>query len=185
MQANFAKLTPRLLSLGAAMLLPLVAAPAFATGPTGTGTLNVSATIASSITVTFSNGSSDTISSGNGTSSATLNFGTISAYGTPSDTTNVTVTPNGSTGFTATTPVQVSVNLANDTTAGCTLTASGTDSTYTWAANGTNIPKSTSSASISGCSTTSPFTVSLSLTVLNSAGAGTASNSITFTAVGN
>lgn len=187
MQSKFAKLTPRLLTLGAAMLLPFAAVQAFAVAPTANGTLTVSATVASSITISFNNASgSDTVTGGSGTNAATLNFGTISAYGTPSDT-HVTITP-GTNNFTASTPVAVTVNVANDT-AGCTLTATGTDTTYTWAANSTTVSTTTGTSDVMGgaCSTTAANTVNLKLTVPTTGGTVTAqpTNTITFTATGN
>lgn len=184
MKAKLANLAPRLLTIAA--VLTLGAIPALAK-PTASGTLTVSATVASSITITFAQASgSDTLTGGAGTNTATLAFGTISAYGTPSDT-HVTITP-GTNSFTASTPVSVNVSVANDT-AGCTLTATGTDTTYSWAANSVAITTTTGTSDImaGSCSTSAANTVNLKLTVPTTGGVVTAqpANTITFTATGN
>ncbi len=87
---------------------------------TSSGTLAVSAELASSINLTFVTDGSGVTLGGSGTNAASLDFGTVSQYGTPP--TNVTRSIGAST-FTVSTPFDISVTKSNITSANYTLGA--------------------------------------------------------------
>lgn len=87
---------------------------------TSSGTLAVSAELASSINLTFVTDGSGVTLGGSGTNAASLDFGTVSRYGTPA--TNVTRTIGAST-FTVSTPFDISVTKSNITSSNYTLGA--------------------------------------------------------------
>ncbi len=163
----------------------LLAGPALAASPTASGTLTVTATVNSSIKLIFNSDPSGVPLTGSGTNTATLAFGTIQAYGgTPA--TGVTITPGGSS-FTASSPFQVQVNLANSSSANYTLTGQlGTaDSTNTWKV-GTTTVTSASAATITSSGTYGSSTsYTLGLTIPYSEAAGSISNTIDFVATAN
>jgi hypothetical protein len=98
-----------------------VSSPALAT-VTASGTLGVSATVTSSIGLTFGTDASGVALGGTGTSAATIAFGSISAYGgiVPTGATRVV---NGTTSFTYSTPFDVTVTEQNSSSSGYTLAA--------------------------------------------------------------
>lgn len=166
-------------------VIALLAAPALAVSPTASGTLTVTATVNSSINLIFNSDPSGVVLSGTGTNAATLAFGTIQAYGgTPP--TGVTITP-GASSFSASTPFQVQVSLANSSSANYTLTAQlGTaDATNTWKVNSVTVtsasPATITATGSYGSSTSYP----LALTIPYSEAAGSISNTLAFVATAN
>lgn len=148
------------------------------------GTLTVSATIASSIGLTFSkdtNGAPVTAGSGN---AATLAFGSISAYA--SCPTGVTCTP-GASSFVASTPVDITVTKANSASSNCKLFAQlGThDAVNTWTVGGVAVTD-TSAASINGTfgyGAATSETIAITIPFTNNT--GTISNTLNFTTTAN
>jgi hypothetical protein len=88
----------------------LASSPVFATS--ASGTVAVTATVASSVSLTFVSDPAGITLGGTGTSAATIAFGTVQAYGgtVPA---NVTKTVNGTTNWTLSTPFDVVVQVAN------------------------------------------------------------------------
>jgi hypothetical protein len=130
MKLPFEKTTQRLLAV-IALLLPLAATPAFATGPTcsgtcpaaATGNLTVTATVASAIQFEFkSDGSGLSLASGNNTNAATLGFGSITEYGSAPTGTTISTSPTFCTNcWSVSTPVDFDVNVSNMTSSNYTL----------------------------------------------------------------
>jgi hypothetical protein len=151
---------------------------------TSTGTLIVTATIESSISLTFETDASGVSLVGAGTSSATLAFGTVSAYGTIA-TGNVTRTL-GASDFTVSSPFGVKVVKANSASTTYTLQAAlaSADATNTWTIGSTALTTANqtlgSSYSYGGAV---PHT--MKLTVPFSASAGAVSKNVNFTATSN
>ena len=125
---NRKKISRYLLASCAAALLLVTASQAHATtSVTASGNLTVEATVASSIQLTFNTASSSgvTLASGAGTNAATLNFGTLTEYGTPPP--NVTIATSSSlctSCFVASTDVSIVVNEADSTSTSFSLAAS-------------------------------------------------------------
>jgi hypothetical protein len=121
MQMHWKSNSRRLLVACAALLLSLAGIPSFAQTSNGTGTLAVTATVTGSIQLTFSTDIGPGVGlTGSGTSSATLGFGSITAY--QSSTSTVTINDSPSSGlcttcFSASTPVNIVVNLADSSSA--------------------------------------------------------------------
>lgn len=115
---------------------------------TSSGTLTVSATVTSSISMVLDSDSSGVALTGSGTNAATLAFGSVSAFNT--EPTNVTGSyDNTNSQFTVTTPFDVYVTQANGTSSNYTFAAAlhTSDSTNTWKIGGTTL--TTTSQSIS------------------------------------
>jgi hypothetical protein len=110
-----------------------------ASAQTSTGTLTVTATVASSIGLTFENDLAGVALTGAGTNAATMGFGAISAYGAIA-TGGVTRTVAASD-FTVSSPFGVQVVRANSISANYALdVALGTaDATNTWRINSTTL----------------------------------------------
>jgi hypothetical protein len=109
----------------AALLLSLGGALAFAQNPTSSGNLVVSATVTGSIQLTFGTASSGVALGGNGTNTATLSFGSITAYQASTSTVTIsTAPPSGlcTTCFSASTPVNIVVNVADSSSSAFALT---------------------------------------------------------------
>lgn len=125
---NWKKISQSLLASGVAGLLLAAASQAHATtAVTASGALTVEATVASSIQLTFNTATSSglTLTSGAGTNAATLNFGTVTEYG--SAPTNVTIATSSSlcsSCFVASTNVSIVVNAADSSSSGFSLAAS-------------------------------------------------------------
>jgi hypothetical protein len=151
---------------------------------TSSGDLTVTATVASSISMTFETDGSGVTLTGAGSSSATLGFGTVSAYGTIA-TANVSRTVDG-TAYTVSTPFGVKVVQANSSSTTYTLQAAlaSSDATNTWTLNSTAL--STSSQSLG---TTyaygSAVSHTMKLTVPFTASTGALSRVVDFTATAN
>ncbi|HLX00301.1 MAG TPA: hypothetical protein VKR82_16800 [Candidatus Acidoferrales bacterium] len=156
--------------------------PAHAT--VATGTVAVSATVSASVSLTFVTDGSGILLGGTGTSAATISFGAVQAYGgvVPA---NVTKTLNGTTNWSLTTPFDVVVQVANQTSSNYTLTATlqSTDATNSWDIGATAI--TTTPATLTSVGTYGSTSYTFKLTIPFSAAASTISNTITFTATAN
>ena len=191
--------TRRLLTIGAALLLPLGASQAFATGPTATGALTITATVSGSLAMSFTAGTGTSLT-GSNTATATLAFGSLSAYGTTYPTNGVSlVSATGVTGCSACLVVSAPVNLvvmnSNVYSQGFNLTAYMTntsDGNY-WAVDSTAVTGSSSSptpilTSGSGAYGSSGNALTIELGVPATANGGTlgstlsVNNTINFTA---
>ncbi len=174
------KLLMGLMLLGFATL---ASSPVFAT--TASGTVAVTATVGSSVSLTFVTDPSGITLAGTGTSAATVAFGSVQAYGgvVPA---NVTKTVNGIINWTLSTPFDVVVEVANQTSSNYTLTAqlNTADAVNTWKIGATTITSaSAASLTATGAYGTSVYT--LNLTIPFSAAAGAISNTINFVATAN
>jgi hypothetical protein len=142
----------------------LLSAPAFAT--TASGTVTVTATIAASVSMTFNTDASGIALGGSGTSAATMAFGNVQEYGgtVPA---NVTKTVNGVTSWTLSTPFDVTVSVANQTSTNYTLTAqlAAADAQNTWAIGAIPVV-STAAATLTATgayNTAVPYTLNLTI----------------------
>jgi hypothetical protein len=151
---------------------------------TSAGVLTVTATIESSISLTFETDAAGVSLAGAGTSTATLAYGTVSAFGTIA-TANVTRTV-GATDFTVSSPFGVKVVKANSSSANYTLQAAlgSADATNTWTINSTNLTTSNQTLGAS-YSYGSAVAHTMKLTVPFSASAGAVSKTVNFTATSN
>lgn len=177
-----------ILKSGAAALVvagvSLVMAPG-AEAQSSTGTLTVTANVASSIGLTFETEVGTGVAlTGAGTSSATLGFGTVSAFGTIG-TANVTRVAT-LTDFTVSTPFGVKVMRANSTSATYALTAALTlsDAVNTWTVDSTDL---TNVAQTLGSTYAydSAVSHSMKLKVPFTVAAGGLSRNVNFTATAN
>ena len=163
--------------------LLMVSGVAFA--QTTTGTLTVTATVTSSIGLTFENDGAGVALVGAGTNAATMAFGNISAYGAIS-TVGVTRTV-GASAFTVSSPFGVQVIKANSpssltyTLAAALATA---DTTNTWQIDSTTLTGSNQNLGTS-YSYATPVTHTVFLTVPFTASSGSISRIINFTATAN
>src|SRR5580658_5949288 len=105
-----------------------------ASATTGSATMAVTVTVASSISLILQTDASGLTLTNSGTSAVTAAFGTMSAYGGTVPT-GVTRTVNAPTNWKISTPFDPVVQVANQTSATYTLTAQlqTADSTNTWA----------------------------------------------------
>lgn len=186
-----------MLALTAAALLSVTSARAQATA---SGTLNVTATVTSSLQLLFATATGGPTLTNPNTSNATLPFGSISAYGTePSGVTLVTANDSthgactsGSPCFVVSAPVNVVVNQFNGSSTKFTLTAElGTaDTTNFWAVGSeTNALSSSSATTIVSAGGTYGSTGNLETVYLgvptSSANSTSISNSISFVVTAN
>jgi hypothetical protein len=150
---------------------------------TASGTLTVTATVESSIALTFENDAAGVALAGAGTNAATMALGTISAYETIS-TPGVTRTATAAD-FTVSSPFGVKVIKANTNSANYTLAAAlgSADSTNAWKINA--ITLTTSNQSLGGYAYGSAVTHTMYLTVPFSASTGAISKVLNFTATAN
>jgi hypothetical protein len=107
-----------ILTIAAAVVMLM---PSFASAQTANGTLTVSATVNSSITLAFQRNAAGFAIGNPGTAAATLGFGPVQAFGGAAIG-GVTQTLNANS-FTLSTPVDVVVNEANSASANYKLTA--------------------------------------------------------------
>ena len=151
---------------------------------TAAGTLTVTASVESSIAMTFENDAAGVAMTGAGTNAATMALGTISAYETVS-TPGVTRTA-AAADFTVSSPFGVKVIKANTLSASYTLAAAlgSLDATNTWKINAVTL---TASSQVLGALYTYGSAVShtMSLTVPFSASTGAISKVLNFTATAN
>lgn len=176
--------TRNLLKVGmvAASLLT-VPSLAAAQANTATGTLTVTATVESSIGLTFENDAAGVALTGAGTNTATMALGSISAYGTISP--GVTRTVSASD-FTVSSPFGVKVIKANTSSANYTLAAAlgSADSTNTWRINALTLTTSNQSLGTT-YGYGSPVAHTMYLTVPFTASTGAVSKVLNFTATAN
>jgi hypothetical protein len=173
----------RLRALALAVLATGLSA-SFARATSATGTIAVTATTVASVSLTFvTDGAGITLGS-SGTSAATVAFGSVQAYGgtVPS---GVTRTVNGTTNWSLSTPIDVVVQVANQTSSNYTLTAAlqTADSTNTWQLGATSL--STTAATLTSTGAYGSTAYTYKLTIPFSAAAGAISNTINFTATAN
>jgi hypothetical protein len=93
----------------AALLCTFVASAALAQNPTATGTINATLINSSGLAIAFDSASGGVSLGASGSSAATLNFGTISAYGTVPA--GVTRTGPSGGSFTVSTPFNIKVTM--------------------------------------------------------------------------
>ena len=160
-----------------------VSGPAFATS--ASGTVAVTATVGSSVSLTFVSDPAGMTLGGTGTSAATIAFGSVQAYG-GSVPANVTKTVNAPTNWTLSTPFDVVVNVANQTSSNYTLTAqlNTADAVNTWKIGATAIT-SASAATLTSTGTYGTTAYTLNLTIPITEPAGAISNTINFVATAN
>ena len=159
---------------------------ALAQGQTSSGTLTVTATVQSSISLTFITDTNGVALTGSGTNAATLAFGNVSQFSSPPPKITETI---GATSFTVSTPFDVAVAKSNVTSANYALTAEvqTADSVNTWMIDTfplTIVPAAATSLTVTGVYDTSVMHT-LYLTIPFSAGATVISNSINFVATAN
>lgn len=159
--------------------------PVLSIAQTASGTVAVSATVDSSITMVL-NSNAAGVALGGSSTAATLNFGNISAYGTigTAGVTRSVLAPN----FTVSTPFNVVVDKANGASAGWTLTAglAAADATNIWALNGnviTNAAALLPGAPNAYGGTGTVYTLALTIPLTSSS--GVISNTINLTATAN
>jgi hypothetical protein len=148
------------------------------------GTLTVTATVESSIGLTFENDAAGVALTGAGTNAATMALGSVSAYGpiaTPGVTRSVSATD-----FTVSSPFGVKVIKANTSSANYTLAAAlgSADSTNSWRIN--SVALTTSSQDLGTTySYGSSVAHTMYLTVPFTASTGAVSKVLNFTATAN
>jgi hypothetical protein len=157
---------------------------AVAAQDTATGTLTVTATVESSIALTFENDAAGVALTGAGTNTATMALGAISAYNTLS-TPGVTRTVSASD-FTVSSPFGVKVIKANGASASYTLAASlaSADAAHTWRINATTLTTSNQNLG-SSYAYGSAVAHTMYLTVPFTSSTGALSKVINFTATAN
>jgi len=165
-------------------LATLVSSPVFA-ATTASGTVAVTATVASSVSLTFVTDPAGITLGGTGTSAATVAFGNVQAYGgvVPA---NVTKTVNGTTNWTLSTPFDVVVAVANQVSSNYTLTAqlNTADATDTWKIGASTITSaSATTLTATGAYGTTAYTLGLTIPFTKAAGAIT--NTLNFVATAN
>ncbi|HVR40908.1 MAG TPA: hypothetical protein VMU84_17585 [Thermoanaerobaculia bacterium] len=161
--------------------LAFIAADAMAA--TSSGTLTVTGTVESSISLTVESAGGTT--SGTGTAAATSDLGNISKYG--SAPTGFTLA-RGASNWTISSTVGVKVDKANLTSTDYTLTAqlgSAPASGITWKLNGSTLSDSAATTLTSTGTYASTGSYSWDIVVADSAAAAAIDNSINFTATSN
>jgi hypothetical protein len=151
---------------------------------TSTGTLTVTATVESSIGLTFENDLAGVALTGAGTNAATMALGSISAYNTiaaPGVTRTVAASD-----FTVSSPFAVKVVKANTSSANYTLAAAlgSADATNTWRINATALTTSNQNLGTT-YAYGSPVAHTMYLTVPFTASTGAISKVLNFTATAN
>jgi hypothetical protein len=175
--------TKRLLTamvLASVMMLPALAVAQ----DTSSGTLTVTATVDSSIALTFETDAAGVALTGAGTSTATMALGTISAYETLA-TTGVTRSVTA-TDFTVSSLFGVKVMKANSTSSNYTLAAAlgSADATNTWKINAITLTTTNQNLG-NNYSYGSAVPHTMHLTVPVSATPGAISKVLNFTATAN
>lgn len=164
-----------------AAVLVMMTSAAFA--DTSSGTLTVTGTVASSISLTIESAGGTT--GGTGSSAATSALGTISKYG--SAPTGFTLA-RGASDWTLSSTVGVKVAKANLTSTDYTLTAelgSAPATGIAWKLNGSTLNDSTPTTLTSTGTYGSTASYSWDIVVADSAAAASIDNSIAFTATSN
>lgn len=174
----------KLLSVFASLIL--TSGMAWAQGQTSSGTLAVTAELASSINLTFLTDANGVALTGSGTNTASLDFGAISEFTAPPAKVTETI---ASTSFTVSTPFDVSVAKSNVTSANYALTAElqTTDAVNGWTIDTfplATVPAAPTSLTVTGVYATNVLHT-LFLTIPFSEGAATIANTINFVATAN
>jgi len=175
MKLNMTKIIP---------MAALLVTPLCLMADTSGGTLSVTATVDSSISMTFETAGGGISLTGAGTATATLPLGTVSAYESING--SITRTVNGVTDYALATPFGVKVVKANSASSGYDVVAKldNADGVNVWKVGSTTL--STSDQSVASSQAYgSAISHTLTLTVPHSAAAGGISNSITFTVTSN
>jgi predicted secreted protein len=150
---------------------------------TSSGTLTVTANVESSIYLTVQSAGGTT--SGTGTGSATSALGSVSKYG--SAPTGFTLA-RGASNWTLSSTIGVKVDKANLTSTDYTLTAqlgSAPASGVTWKLNGSTLSDSSATTLTSTGTYGSTGSYSWDIVIADSAAAGSADNTVDFTATSN
>jgi hypothetical protein len=153
---------------------------------TSSGTLSVSATVESSISLTFVSSGSGIALTGSGSNAATMSFGTVEAY-TGSVPAGVTKSVNGVSYWQLSTPFLVRVEKANLTSSDYTLEAqlSAADATNSWIVGGVDISDGSSQQISTSGNYDSNDSYTFAMRIPHSSAAGLRSRVITFTATAN
>lgn len=169
------------LAFAAVMMTSFAAAQA---GNVATGTLAVTANVASSINLVFNSSTGGVVLGNSGTSAATLAFGTIQAFG-GTLTTGVSRSATANN-FTVSSPVDVVVTKANSTSPTYKLTAQlqTADPLNTWSVGGVGVIAATP-ATIAATGTYGPTTFQVAITILLTTPAASITNQINYTATSN
>jgi hypothetical protein len=153
---------------------------------TSGGTMGVTADIQGSINLIFSTATGGFAVTGTGTATASLPFGSVQMYGGTVPT-NVTRTLTGITSFTLSTPINVEVDLANQTSANYKLlaTLNAADTVNTWTFNTVAVTAAGIVPQITAGSygSAAPFVFAVTIPASNTS--GSLSNSLNFTATAN
>ncbi len=153
---------------------------------TASGSLGVTADIEGSINLIFTTATSGFTVTGTGTAVASLPFGDVQMYGGTVPT-NVTRTLTGKTAFTLSTPVNVEVDLANQTSDDYSLLANlnSADIVNTWTFNAIAVTSSGTTPQISAGTygTAAPYVFAVTIPASNTSGSLT--NTLNFTATAN
>jgi hypothetical protein len=164
-------------------LLAALCAPVCAAGTSAS--MAVSITVASSVSLTIQTDASGLALGNSGSSAVTASFGTMSAYGGTVPT-GITRTVNGTTNWTVSTPFDVVVGVANQSSSNYTLTGQlqSADSTNTWQIGSTTVT-SGSAATLTSTGAFGTVAYTFTLTIPFSESAGSISNTINFVATAN
>ena len=175
----------KLAATSALLLFALFCCTGVATATSASATMAVSVTVSSSVTFVLQTDASGLALTNSGASAVTAAFGTMAAYG-GSVPAGVTRTVNAPTDWKISTPFDVVVQVANQSSSNYTLTAQlqSSDSTNTWQITSTAVTSALAATLTStGAYGTTVYT--LNLTIPFSETAGTISNTINFVATAN
>jgi len=156
-----------------------------ASATSSSATMAVTVTVAGSVSLILQTDASGLTLTNSGTSAVIAAFGTMSAYGGTVPT-GVTKTVNAPTNWKISTPFDVVVQVANQTSATYTLTAQlqTADATNTWQIGATTLTASSASTlTATGAYGNTAYT--FNLTIPFSEAAGAISNTINFVATAN
>jgi hypothetical protein len=153
---------------------------------TSGGTLGVTADIQGSINLIFSTATGGFAVTGTGSATASLPFGSVQMYGGTVPT-NVTRTVTGITSFTLSTPINVEVDLANQTSSNYKLlaTLASADTVNSWTFNTVAV---TAAGVVPQIATgtygsAAPYVFAVTIPAANTS--GSLANSLNFTATAN
>ena len=160
--------------------------PALSLAQTASGTLAVTATVQSSISLTFVSNAGGVALGGSGTNTATLAFGNISAFGAlPAGVSRPSVT---AIDFTVRSPFNVVVQKSNSASANYTLTArlASADAINTWSVAGKVITNASATTVVTtGAYGGAGTAFNLDLKIPFAESSGLISNTINFSATAN
>jgi hypothetical protein len=156
-----------------------------ASATSSSATMAVTVTVASSVSLILQTDASGMTLTGSGTSAVTAAFGTMSAYGGTVPT-GVTKSVNAPLNWKISTPFDVIVAVANQTSATYTITAElqTADSTNTWQIGSTTLI-ATSATTLTAVGAYGNTQYTFNLTIPFSEAAGAISNTINFVATAN